>query len=55
MNKKLMFTLDITVEQYNTIKAALDLELQKYYGKDENTVRLLKNAIEAVSNAKVKN
>lgn len=55
MSKQLIFTLDITIEQYNTIKAALDLELQKYHGKDENTVRLLKDAIEAVSNAKVKN
>lgn len=54
MKKQLILTLDITIEQYNTIKAALDLELQKYYGKDENTVNLLKEAIEAVNRAKIK-
>lgn len=54
MSKQLMFTLNITVEQYNTIKAALDLELQKYYGKDDDTVELLKDAIAAVNKAEVK-
>ena len=43
-----MITINCTEEVYNTIYTSLRLELEKNWGKDEDVVKLLKTAIEAV-------
>lgn len=52
--KTRLFALEITLEQYNTIKTALQLELERL-GADDYARALLTDALQAVNAAQVKN
>lgn len=45
-------TIKCTQEERNTIYTALRLELERNWGKDAEVVRLLQDAIKAVSSAR---
>ena len=50
-SKGLKFDVVFSEEALNTVISALRLETERYWGKDEETVRLLKEAEEQVRNA----
>lgn len=50
-----MKIVKLTDEQWNTVYTALRLERERFWGKDEETVNLIQNTLNAVCDYKEEN